>query len=194
MNWWALMDSNHRPTDYESAALTAVLRALPPSILRMMRFQCIVLACDLSNSMTIADLSEIAGRTYPARRRTQNLVGGASPIQAANFSMGNVTLEPNGGQVPWHNQEQEEIYFIVEGTGEMCLGDERATLTSGQAVYIPSGIFHQLTNIGEKPLRMIYCYGPAGDVAHWRQELDGTLPRAGIEAPALPEGAKPQSK
>jgi hypothetical protein len=26
--WWALMDSNHRPTDYESAALTAVLRAL----------------------------------------------------------------------------------------------------------------------------------------------------------------------
>ena len=37
--------------------------------------------------MTIADLAEIAGRTYPARRRTQNLVGGASPIQAG-FSMG----------------------------------------------------------------------------------------------------------
>ena len=50
--------------------------------------------------MTIADLSQIAGRTYPARRRTQNLVGGASPIQATNFSMGHVTLEPNGGQVP----------------------------------------------------------------------------------------------
>ena len=142
--------------------------------------------------MIIADLSEIPGRTYPARRRTQNLVGGASSIQATNFSMGNVTLEPNGGQVPWHNQEQEEIYFIVEGTGEMCLSEERMTLTSGQAVYIPTGIFHQLTNIGETPLRMIYCYGPAGDVAHWRQELDGTLPRAGIEAPALPQGARPQ--
>ena len=48
--------------------------------------------------MIIADLSQIAGRTYPARRRTQNLVGGASPIQATNFSMGHVTLEPNGGQ------------------------------------------------------------------------------------------------
>ena len=69
--------------------------------------------------MTIADLARIAGRTYPARRRTQNLVGGASPIQAANFSIGNVTLEPNGGQVPWHNQEQEEVYFIIEGTGEI---------------------------------------------------------------------------
>ncbi|MGH9668332.1 MAG: cupin domain-containing protein, partial [Bryobacteraceae bacterium] len=96
--------------------------------------------------MIIADLSRIDGRTYPARRRTQNLVGGASPIQASNFSLGNVTLEPNGGQVPWHNQEQEEIYFIVEGAGEMCLGEERTTVVGGQAVYIPPRVFHQLTN------------------------------------------------
>jgi quercetin dioxygenase-like cupin family protein len=142
--------------------------------------------------MIIADLKQIPGRTYPARRRTQNLVGGASPIQAKNFSMGYVTLEANGGQVPWHNQGQEETYFILEGTGEACLGEERQVLAAGQAMYIPSGVFHQLTNIGESPLRMIYCYGPAGDVAHWKQELAGTLPRAGIEAPPLPAGAWPQ--
>ena len=142
--------------------------------------------------MRIADLSQIEGRVYPARRRTQNLVGGLSPIQAESFSMGYVTLEPEGGQVPWHNQEQEEIYFILEGVGEMCLGEERRTLHAGQAVYIPPGVFHQMTNLGDIPLRMIYTYGPAGDVAHWRQELAGTLPKAGAEAPALPEGAQPQ--
>lgn len=142
--------------------------------------------------MIIADLGEIEGRRFPARRRTQNLVGGLSPIQAKNFAMGHVTLEPRGGQVPWHNQEQEEIYFILEGEGEMCLGEERRTLKAGQAVYIPPGVYHQLTNTGDAPLRMLYCYGPAGDVAHWRQELDGTLPRAGVEAPPLPEGAWPQ--
>jgi len=142
--------------------------------------------------MLIADLAEIAGRTYPARRRTQNLVGGMSPIQATNFAIGHVTLEPNGGQVPWHNQEQEEIYFIIEGTAEMCLGEERRTLATGQAVYIPSQVFHQLTNTGDTVCRMMYCYGPAGDVAHWRQELEGTLPRAGVDVPALPEGARPQ--
>jgi quercetin dioxygenase-like cupin family protein len=142
--------------------------------------------------MIIADLAQIAGRTYPARRRTQNLVGGASPIQATNFAIGNVTLEPNGGQVPWHNQVQEEVYIIIEGTAEMCLGEERQVLTTGQAAYIPSGVFHQLTNVGDTPCRMMYCYGPAGDVAHWRQELDGTLPKAGVEAPPLPPGAQPQ--
>lgn len=142
--------------------------------------------------MIIADLSRIAGRTYPARRRTQNLVGGASPIQATQFSMGYVTLEPEGGQVPWHNQEQEEVYFVIEGTGEMCLGSERQIMTAGQAVYIPSGVFHQMSNVGKTPLKMMYCYGPAGDVAHWKQELSGTLPKAGVEAPPLPPGATPQ--
>ena len=142
--------------------------------------------------MIIADLSEIQGRTYPARRRTQNLVGGMSPIQATHFAMGNVTLEPDGGQVPWHNQEQEEIYFIVEGEGEMCLGSERRTIKAGQAAYIPSGVFHQLTNTGSIPMRMIYVYAPAGDVAHWKQELAGTLPVAGVDVPPLPAGAQPQ--
>jgi mannose-6-phosphate isomerase-like protein (cupin superfamily) len=140
----------------------------------------------------IADLGSIEGRRYPARRRTQNLAGGASPIRTAAFSMGFVTLDPRGGQVPWHNQDQEEVYFVIEGTGEMCVGAERQTLAGGQAVYIPSRVYHQITNTGDKPLKMIYCYGPAGDVNHWRQELAGTLPRAGTEAPPLPEGAQPQ--
>ena len=142
--------------------------------------------------MIVADLAEIRGRTYPAHRVTKNIAGGLSPIQALNFSLGYETLEPSGGQVPWHNLEQEEIYFILEGTGEMCLGNERTEVRTGQAVYIPSRVFHQITNTGSQPMIMIYCYGPAGDVAHWRQELDGTLPRAGAEAPPLPAGATPQ--
>jgi mannose-6-phosphate isomerase-like protein (cupin superfamily) len=142
--------------------------------------------------MTIVDLASVDGRRYPAGRRTQNVVGGASPIQCRNFAVGMVTLDPEGGQVPWHNQEQEEVYLVLEGTGEMCLGEERTSLSAGQAVQIPPRVFHQITNVGSQPLRLIYCYGPAGDVAHWRQELDGTLPRAGVDAPPLPVGSRPQ--
>ena len=122
--------------------------------------------------MIIADIAKIPGRTFPARRWTRGLVGQApaQPIQAKGFAMGYVVLEPKGGQVPWHNQEQEEVYFVLEGTGEMCLGEERQTVTTGQAVYIPSGVFHQLTNTAATPLKMMYCYGPAGDIAHWRQQ------------------------
>ncbi len=142
--------------------------------------------------MITVDLNGIEGRRFPAGRVTRHIAGGASPIHAQNFCMGLVVLDPDGGQVPWHNQAQEEVYFVVDGTGEMCLGAERAPLSAGQAVAIPPGVFHQITNVGSSPLRLIYCYGPAGDVAHWRQELDGTLPRAGIEAPPLPAGAARQ--
>jgi mannose-6-phosphate isomerase-like protein (cupin superfamily) len=143
-------------------------------------------------AVIISDLKKLEGRVYPARRKTQNIVGGAAPIQAKNFSMGYVTLEPSGGQVPWHNQDQEEVYLVLEGEGEMCVGGERVSVEAGQAVYIPPGEYHQLTNTGAAPLDMIYCYGPAGDVAHWKQELAGTLPRAGVDVPPLPEGAQSQ--
>jgi mannose-6-phosphate isomerase-like protein (cupin superfamily) len=80
--------------------------------------------------------------------------------------MGLVVVEPNGGQVPWHNHEQEEAYFVLEGSAEICIGEERGMIHSGQTVFIPSGVFHQVTNLGEAPMRFLYVYSPAGDVAH----------------------------
>lgn len=142
--------------------------------------------------MDTVDLDDMDGRSYPAGRLTKNLVGGTAPVEAEHFCMGVATLAPDGGQVPWHDHPQEEVYVILEGTGEMCVGDERREVGAGEAVYIPSGEYHQLTNVGAGPLQMLYCYAPAGDVAHWRQELSGTLPKAGEEAPPLPDGARPQ--
>src|ERR1700744_1535795 len=116
--------------------------------------------------MQIADLAMIPGRTFPARRWTRGLTGqGGQPIATKGFALGYVVLEPNGGQVPWHNQEQEEVYFIVEGgPAEMCLGEEREILNAGKAAFIPPTVFPQPPNISDKPLTMMYCYGPAGDV------------------------------
>ena len=144
--------------------------------------------------MTIADLAKIAGRTYPARRLTRGLVGqGGQPIIAKGFAMGYVVLEPRGGQVPWHNQEQEEVYMVIQGRGEVCVGAERQDVGPGQAIYLPPTVFHQLTNTGDEPLHMMYIYCPGGDVAHWRQELAGTLPKAGVgPTPPLPVGAQAQ--
>ncbi|HEX9786305.1 MAG TPA: cupin domain-containing protein [Opitutaceae bacterium] len=144
--------------------------------------------------MTIADIARIEGRRFPARRWTRGMIGQAGqPIAAKGFAMGYVVLEPKGGQVPWHNQEQEEIYMVLQGRGEICVDTERREIVGGQAVFLPPGKFHQLTNIGEEPLHMMYVYCPGGDVAHWRQELDGNLPPAGVgDTPPLPAGAQPQ--
>src|SRR5439155_644003 len=104
-------------------------------------------------------------------------------VLAAVHSLNRSEEQHRRTQLKARIKEQEEIYFIVEGHGEMCLGEERISVEGGQAIYIPPTVFHQLTNTGSLPMRMIYCYGPAGDVAHWRQELEGALPRAGIDVP-----------
>ena len=106
--------------------------------------------------------------------------------------MGHVELEPNGGQVPWHCHPNEEAYLVLEGSPQLALGDEVRVLSAGDCVYIPGGTYHQLTNLSGVPARFVYCYAPAGDVDHWKQELDGTLPRAGEGAPPLPKEAAPQ--
>ena len=63
--------------------------------------------------------------------------------------MGHVTLEPNGGQVPWHNQEQEEVYFIVEGTGEMRLsGPTEGPTTMDYTATVD--LFGSLAGIGSR--------------------------------------------
>jgi len=144
--------------------------------------------------MIIADITKIPGRSFPARRTGRGLAGQAGqPIPTRGFTMGYVVLEPNGGQVPWHNQEQEEVYMVLQGRGEICVGTECSEISAGQAVFMPPTQFHQLTNTGSAPLHMMYIYCPGGDVAHWRQELDGTLPRAGVgPIPPLPAGAQPQ--
>ena len=40
----------------------------------------------------------------------------------------------------------------------MCLGAGCQALATRQMVYIPPGVFHQLTNIGDTSLHMIYTY------------------------------------
>jgi len=142
--------------------------------------------------MQIETLDDIEGRRFPAGRITKNLVGGSATTQAEHFNFGYVELDPDGGQVPWHNHEQEEIYLILEGTGEMCVDDEIETVEGGSLVFIPPSVYHQLTNVGDTPLRMVYCYAPAGDVDHWKHELAGTLPKEGVDVPALPDGARDQ--
>lgn len=142
--------------------------------------------------MNIADLNQVLGRRYPAGRLTQGLVGEGRPIECEGFCMGVVTLDPHGGQVPWHSHPNEEVYLVLEGELELALGHDLGTVKANQAVHIPPNTYHQLTNRGSSPARFVYVYSPAGEVSHWREELDGTLAVAGIGAPPLPEGAHPQ--
>ena len=47
---------------------------------------------------------------------------------------------------------QEEVYFFIQGTGIMDVGDQRFRVNAGDVVLIPDGEFHRVINDGEMNL------------------------------------------
>jgi mannose-6-phosphate isomerase-like protein (cupin superfamily) len=75
-------------------------------------------------------------------------------------SLAEATLEPDQETERHYHRESEEIYFVLEGAGEMELAGDRARLEAGDAVPIPPGARHQLRNVGLGPLRILCCCAP----------------------------------
>ena len=69
---------------------------------------------------------------------------------------------PAGASVGQHHHvETEEVYYILEGSGVMTVGDETRVVGPGDAVFIPRGHAHTLTNTGQSPMTLLLVCGPA---------------------------------
>lgn len=75
-----------------------------------------------------------------------------------------VDIEP-GGRQRLHHHEAEQVYFILDGGGEMTVGQETAPVGPGDCVFIPGGAPHGLVNSGEEPLRYVSAAAPAFSAA-----------------------------
>lgn len=63
--------------------------------------------------------------------------------------------------LPFHKHPAtDELFFIVEGTGEFTVGNEQVTVGATGTVYGPAGVFHGLVNSGTGSLVMISVQGP----------------------------------
>ena len=58
-----------------------------------------------------------------------------------------------------HVDPMEEIYIIQSGHGLMQVDEETHEVKPGDAIHIPMGHFHELTNIGEEELTLLVVAG-----------------------------------
>lgn len=69
---------------------------------------------------------------------------------------------PAGKSVGRHyHVETEEVYYILQGTGRMTVGNEVKDVTTGDAIFIPRGSTHTLENTGQTPMTILLVCGPA---------------------------------
>lgn len=58
-----------------------------------------------------------------------------------------------------HVDPMEEIYIIQSGRGHMQVGEEICEVEPGDAIHIPIGHFHELTNTGQEDLTLLVVAG-----------------------------------
>ena len=75
-------------------------------------------------------------------------------------SLAEARLAPGITTAAHHHPRTEEIYFILEGTGRMHLGEAFREIGPGDAVAIPPGTMHWIANTGNETLRFLCCCAP----------------------------------
>jgi mannose-6-phosphate isomerase-like protein (cupin superfamily) len=72
-------------------------------------------------------------------------------------------VTPVGWAPPRHiHSREDEIFYILEGTYEMHVGDERRTLSAGACAILPRNVPHGFRNVASTPSRLLFVITPGG--------------------------------
>ncbi len=77
-----------------------------------------------------------------------------------NQSLAEARLPPGASTTGHHHVKTEEIYYLLEGQGMMQIGEDRHPVAPGDAIAIPPGAYHQITNTGQTVLKFLCCCAP----------------------------------
>jgi len=74
---------------------------------------------------------------------------------------------PAGGEVGLEIHEDTDQFFYVEGgVGKALMGADKSSLgfkklvERGDAIFIPAGTWHNIVNLGKRPLKLYSIYAP----------------------------------
>jgi mannose-6-phosphate isomerase-like protein (cupin superfamily) len=83
-----------------------------------------------------------------------------STAPVARQSLAEATIGPGEATVRHYHRDSEEIYYLVEGAGEMELDGESAPVAAGDAILSPPGAWHQIRARDSGPLRLLCMCAP----------------------------------
>jgi len=92
-----------------------------------------------------------------------------------SFYLGDVMLEPGFSGPPPHVHERlHDMFYVLDGTLTMRLGDDTVELEEGSFVCVPPGVTHTFSNPGTRQVRFLNFNTPAG-WENYMRDLDAAL-------------------
>jgi mannose-6-phosphate isomerase-like protein (cupin superfamily) len=77
-----------------------------------------------------------------------------------NQTLAEARLPVSASTTPHRHPKTEEIYYILQGQGLMQVGQETSSVVPGDAIAIPPGELHTITNTGSEILLFLCCCAP----------------------------------
>jgi len=114
--------------------------------------------------MVIKDLQKCAEITAGDNSILRELLNPLKEDIATRYSLAHARVEP-GEFTLAHRLKSAEVYYIMEGRGEMYVDQEREGISAGQAIYIPPGSIQKIQNTGMSDLIFLCIVDPA-----WKPE------------------------
>lgn len=81
-----------------------------------------------------------------------------SSQQGPHFALRKFTIQP-GGSMPMHTNSVEHEQYVLQGRARVVIGDETFTAQKDDAVFIPAGVAHSYTTLGDEPFAFL-CIVP----------------------------------
>ncbi len=72
-------------------------------------------------------------------------------------------LQPTLSYEPHDHEDHEEVYYIINGTGQIRIGSETAKFRDGDVIYIPEKTMHSITNDGSEMIEFLAFGGFTGE-------------------------------
>ena len=105
-------------------------------------------------------LNKASAPRYQRDRITSFLLVSKRTCGSDDLSVTLVEMQPGGFQ-RIHSHSQEQMYYIIEGSGEMIVDDERQLVMIGDCIFIPANARHGFRNRGDKDLRYLSAASPS---------------------------------
>jgi len=109
-------------------------------------------------SMDRAELMKLPQRDVRCFIGTEKM---DTPVHSDRITMGLTEVPAQTDMIPHSHSVEEELIFIIEGTGAATIGGVTEELAPFTAAKFPCGIEHQVRNTGETPMRFVFMFGPA---------------------------------